>query len=282
MPLYAPNPQPFGGDLKNWNEYKFRCHSLSKLIDSAYKKMTKPALTELQSRDFLNLESKERTAKQEEKYNYYLEKIKNQGNIIDLPMSSMYEIWNQETFSIKPVLKAKQVRRGIAQEQDSIDLINEVLKSKFIKNDKRFTSDRLTGEPDIVVSHKDYVIDVKTCQDWQSFQSKTVKTATEDYFWQLWAYTQLTGKKVAWIAYTCPSYPDEFIEWEKAKCVTAEEENQMWLNYNYDRIPKDKRVKMFKVDVQGVDTDLVNRILDAAINTLFNLNQNYQNHKILN
>ena len=99
--------------------------------------------------------------------------------------------------------------------------------------------------------------------------------------WQLWAYTQLTGKKQAWIAYTCPSYPEEVIEYEKSWVFNADEENQVWLNMNYDRIPKEKRVKMFKVPVDHIDISLVNQIFDVVIQKLFEINQNYTNQQPL-
>jgi len=253
----------------DWSNFKFRCHYLGDLVGNWYNKENKPVLTDKQLEEFKKLESKAKlTDKQAETLANYKIKIeewhKNKENIKLEPatITVLNKIWAEEVLSIREILLRKAVKRGIKQENESIDLVNNVLKSKLTKNTKRLENNYFSGEPDIIT--KNQIIDIKTCESWQTFYYKSIKTATDDYFWQLWAYCQLANKSQAFIAYTLPSYDNETIAYEQSKTMDIKQENQIYLNMNFERIPKNKRIKIAKVEITGVNKQKVEKYLDKC------------------
>ena len=271
--------------LMDFTDYKFRCHYLAELVGSWYNQELKPALTEKQTEDYKNLLFKEkRTAKQEQTLADYEAKLEaKKSNVIEISQSTksvLHTIWNEEVVKTKPVLKSKAVRRGKNQEPESIDLVNKVFGIKMSKNEKRFENDFFTGEPDLITDKS--IIDIKTCESWETFWSKTEKKANDDYFWQVWAYMLLTGKEQGFIAYTLPSYDDNYIQqYAQPYAVDIEEENQIYLNLNFDRIPKDKRVKIFKIENREIDTQKIYNYLIKCRDYLNNLTTQFVNFQPL-
>jgi len=264
-------PVNIGGEVKqiDWNNFKFRCHYLKDLIGGYHKKQDKPPLTQNQFEEVKKLEAKDKlTDKQKEKLENYKIKVEEwarKQNTVELEPSTitvLNKIWAEEVLSIRDVLLSKAVKRGVKQEDESIDLVNSVFDSKLKKNTHRLENNYLSGEPDLVTEKS--IIDIKTCESWHTFYYKSIQTATDDYFWQLWAYCQLSGKEQAFIAYTLPSYDDETIAYQQSKTMDVDEENQIYLNMNFDRIPKNKRIKIAKVDVSGVDSLKVEKYLDKC------------------
>lgn len=264
-------PVNIGGELKqiNWNNFKFRCHYLGDLVGGWYNKQNKPVLTEKQFEEVKKLENKPKlTDKQAETLaNYKIkvdEWVRKQDNVELEPatITVLNRIWAEEVLSIRDVLLSKAVKRGVKQEDESIDLVNYIFKSALQKNTQRFENDYLSGEPDLVT--KSSIVDIKTCESWHTFYYKSIQTATDDYKWQLWAYCQLANKSQAFIAYTLPSYDDETVAYQQSKTMDIEEENQIYLNMNFERIPKIKRIKIAKVDVSGIDKVKVEKYLDKC------------------
>lgn len=99
-------------------------------------------------------------------------------------------------------LNDRKVKKGIVQEQDSIDLLNMVRLETYQKNDLRLENDYLTGECDII---SDGIIDIKTSWDLDSFPATIAeaekKTSAKLYEWQLTAYMCLYDKPYAELIY---------------------------------------------------------------------------------
>lgn len=280
----ATNFQPckVGGiNLKDFSNYQFRCSALHKIIKPTYTKQTKPALTEKQKDDFLNLETKERTKAQEEKYQYLVSKIEKaaeqEQKLETGTISELHKIWAKEVLEIEQELLSNAVRRGIEQEEDSIKLLNEVGNTKVSKNQETFSKGYLCGTPDILTEKA--VLDVKTCENWFSFDKSTAESSQSDHAWQLWGYQQLTGKGEAYIVRTLPSYPTDAIEIIASR-YPENCEDKVFGFYNYDRIPANKRVKMFKVDTSFISETKVKEIADKCRAYLNMLNHKFINQKV--
>jgi len=298
------------GEIKmiDFRDYKFRCHYLGNLIGSFLNKIKSDE--DYLEKVKLNKFEIDLTDKQTETAEKVQEKIKNGKELTktdktflndvflkkqqdleivktrvsnfgyeleDSSKSVLHKIWNFECLSIKEVLKSKAVRRGKSQEDESIDLVNQVFDITMSKNTKRFENDFFTGEPDLITEKS--IIDIKTCESWETFYSKTEKKANEDYFYQVWAYMILTGKKEGLVAYTLPSYDDAYITYDKSSNINIEEENQIFLNLNFDRIPKNKRVKIFKIENKEVDLFKVYQYLNKCRQYLDNLTTQLLNFK---
>ena len=293
----------------DFSNFLFRCHYLKDLVGAFYNQSQKPPLTEKQFEEVKKLEAKEKlTEKQKEKLESYQLKVnqwaEKQNNIQLEPgsISILNKIWNEEVLGIRETLKAEQVKRGINQEDESIQMLSNFYNKDFKKNTERLKSDYLTGEPDLIINES--IIDIKTCKDWSTFDYKTLNKASEDYFWQLWAYKVLTNKKKCFIAYVLPSYSEnvidkiilkefnQIIDFENASYYykslkfeglekTLKKENQeigknlvkklygIYLqefnNHNFDRIPKNKRLKICEVKgFEKIDTKIIYQYLDEC------------------
>jgi hypothetical protein len=99
-------------------------------------------------------------------------------------------------------LNDRKVKKGIVQEQDSIDLLNMVRIEDYQKNNLRLDNEFLTGECDII---SDGIIDIKTSWDLNSFPATILeaqkKTSANLYEWQLTAYMCLYDKPYAELIY---------------------------------------------------------------------------------
>jgi len=278
-------PQKIGEvGLKDFSDYKFRCHSLGDLIGGYLSERDKPALTDKQEETYREYLVKDKLTKlQAEKLAEFDAKIKAKENpIVELTQASktvLHNIWNYEILKIRPVLKSKAVRRGKAQEDESMDLVNQVFKIELSKNTKRLENDYFTGEPDLLTQES--VIDIKTCETWQTFQAKTSEVANTDHFYQVWAYLLLANKKRGYIAYTLPSYDESFILYKQEQAIDQEEADQEFYNMNFDRIPANKRIKVFKIQQRDIELPVVYEYLNKCREYLNNLNIHFANQQPL-
>lgn len=102
----------------------------------------------------------------------------------------------QYYFGYKTDLNDRKVKKGLLQEQDSIDLVNVVRIEDYQKNHIRLDNDYLSGCCDIITDNS--IIDVKTSWDLESFPA-TIKEAEKKsnaklYEWQGRAYMMLYDK----------------------------------------------------------------------------------------
>ena len=109
-------------------------------------------------------------------------------------------------------ISSKYMDKGIRVEDASIDLYNAVMLASYIKNTERRTNDWLTGEADIVATHK--IIDIISSWSLTTFPVLAEQGEDKGYEWQLRAYMMLWEKPYAEIAYCLVSTPDDLIGWE--------------------------------------------------------------------
>jgi hypothetical protein len=109
-------------------------------------------------------------------------------------------------------ITSKYMDKGIRVEDASIDLYNAVKLTSYAKNTKRRENDWITGEADIVATHK--IIDIKSSWSLATFPVLAEQGEDKGYEWQLRAYMMLWDKPYAEIAYCLVSTPDDLIGWE--------------------------------------------------------------------
>ncbi len=136
--------------------------------------------------------------------------------------------------------------KGILVEDDSILLINQLEGTSYKKNTELLTNDFLIGIPDIITD--DYVIDIKSSWNMDTFVSGLTKELPDKYYWQMQGYMSLTGASKSEISYCLISTPETLIlnEIEKAKANgnkwTPEE---IRANLTFDDIPiEERRIKI--------------------------------------
>ncbi len=155
-------------------------------------------------------------------------------------------------------VQTKQMKKGVAVEQDSIDMLSKLLSIGFSKNEERYSNAYVTGLPDIV--DNGMVIDIKSSYDLWTFMGNLPDKLDSLYYWQLMSYMWLTDAQSGYIAYCLSNTPDNIIEQEKYYLlknmdVVSEESPEyvkqalkLEFNMKFDDIDISERVLLYKVD----------------------------------
>lgn len=155
-------------------------------------------------------------------------------------------------------IQTKQMKKGVAVEQDSINMLSKLLSVEFSKNEERYSNAYITGLPDIV--DNGMVIDIKSSYDLWTFMGNLPDKLDSLYYWQLMSYMWLTNAKCGYIAYCLSNTPDNIIEQEKYYLlknmdVVSEESPEyvkqalkLEFNMKFDDIDISERVLLYKVD----------------------------------
>lgn len=170
----------------------------------------------------------------------------------------LLDIYIAEKYGRKKDVQTKQMKKGVAVEQDSIDLLAKYLDIPLFKNEERFSNPYITGLPDIVKGNM--IIDIKSSYDLWTFLGNLPDKLDSLYYWQLMSYMWLTGTEKGYIAYCLSNTPDNIIEQEKYYLlknmdVISEESPEyvkealkLEFNMKFDDIDIAERVLLYKVD----------------------------------
>lgn len=177
------------------------------------------------------------------------------------------ELWIKEVYGREKLIATKYMDKGIACESDSLDLVKEVIGETYFKNNKTLENEFITGTPDVIAS--EFVRDIKSSWDLWTFAAVDESKARKDYLSQLVGYMWLTGKEKAYLDYCLVNTPEEIISYETYKLKasgaikdTAEGEEKARINYVFDDIEPEKRLKTFAFEMDlEMQTKLTERIL---------------------
>jgi hypothetical protein len=112
----------------------------------------------------------------------------------------LLRIYKKHIKGEETILQTPAILNGIAREEESIELYNTLYGRFHVKNEQYYTSPHLHGTPDIVTNT--WVIDIKTCMKSDTFDKITEAKAYRSYWWQLVAYSYLTGKMKVALVFT--------------------------------------------------------------------------------
>lgn len=179
--------------------------------------------------------------------------------------------------SVSQYKGTKYTNKGILAEQDSLNLINFIDGTDYIKNEQRIQNEFLSGIPDSwrgeSIYNADYVPDVKTSWDFETFIENVGKPLNPLYWWQQQGYFGLTGASAGEVSYCLVNTPESIIQGEKERlarrldAVTTESpeyrlaEALLVNNMTFDDIPVLER--RLKFDVKR-DDDAIQRIYDKV------------------
>lgn len=179
----------------------------------------------------------------------------------------LVDLIGEVKYGIREEISSKQMDKGTYVEADGITLLSEQVGQLMVKNKNTYRNDYITGTPDILLAEA--VVDIKSPYTWGNFAKAGM---TKDYEWQLRGYMALTGKEVAHLAYCLVDLPEGLLYDEVKRAAYyrgimdgSEEydalEEQLRLNFQYGRIPAEKRVKIITIarDAQ-LEADLYERI----------------------
>ena len=154
----------------------------------------------------------------------------------------------EELFNYKPQLNTKPVLKGIHQEEDSIQLLNDVTFNSFTKHVGRKTNDWLTGEPDLVgISTIEDIKSSWSLDTFPAFQEDAeaaVKKA--GYDWQLRGYMLLFDKPEAKVHYCMVSTRGYVFDEKGDKVFLLNDWDDLSL-HQVDKIDPSKRITTVEI-----------------------------------
>jgi hypothetical protein len=156
----------------------------------------------------------------------------------------------------------KYTQKGKLGENDSIALINALDGFDLVKNEIRVENKWITGVADAFLGENiheaEYIIDVKTSWDWDSFAANIGSALNPLYWWQIQGYMELTGAKAGEVSYCLINTPDVIIQQEllnlarRMDVISIESpafkaaEKELINNLTFDNIPApERRLKFF-------------------------------------
>jgi len=119
----------------------------------------------------------------------------------------------QEFFEYEGELNSKYLNKGLAQEQDSINLLNLVRLEDYKKNEDRVENEWLSGCCDIITDTS--IIDIKTSWSLDTFPATTYELKDlSEYEWQgrayMWLYDMPTFELCYVMVSTAPELLGEY------------------------------------------------------------------------
>lgn len=139
-----------------------------------------------------------------------------------------------EYFGVREQISSKAIQKGIACEQASIDLLNDVefrLSKPYTKNTERRSNDWITGECDIYDAESRVIRDIKTSWSLSTFPLFAIDAS--DYEWQMRGYMWLWDCDAASVDYCLVDTPEHLIGYEQRELHIV------------SHIEPEKRVKSF-------------------------------------
>jgi hypothetical protein len=159
----------------------------------------------------------------------------------------------EDFFEYRSELNSKYITKGLAQEQDSINLLNLVRLEDYKKNEERVDNEWLTGCCDIITDTS--IIDIKTSWSLDTFPATSYELKDlSDYEWQ--------GRAYMWL-YDMPSFELCYVMVTTAPEIMGEYENGA-LHY-VDHIAPEKRITSitFERDKE-IDIQMAERLILAT------------------
>jgi hypothetical protein len=116
----------------------------------------------------------------------------------------------EDFYDYRSELNNKYITKGLAQEQDSIDLLNLVRFESYKKYEHRAENEWLTGSCDIITD--ELIIDIKTSWSLDTFPATTYELKDiSDYEWQGRAYMWLYDRPTFELCYVMVSTAPELL-----------------------------------------------------------------------
>lgn len=267
---------------------KFRCSELYRLMGGISKteltEKQKKTLAEYMQRD-ADPDAKPLTDNQREEMERLITKRDTPPELSDGAKTYVREVWLAENKGFVKDFESLYTRKGIQAEQDSLQLMTDVIGELFIKNEVGKRKGTLGGTPDVVkvFRRKDdgekrrHIYDAKSCWDPGTFMSK--KESDSAYDWQGKGYMYLFDADLFTLVYTlvdCPEpvYADAYRRFcwnndivddslpEYAKMVQAFElANKFTQNPVYS---KSERIKWYTIERDPADDKLIEERLKMA------------------
>lgn len=260
-----------------FNKYKFRCHSVGNIMVGAIS-----ALTTKQDEYLKDLtikkDSKGLTDRQTIDYAKLLEKKIAKPKLSVTAKSYLDKIHAKEVFGKDDSIYSKYMDKGLTQEEISISLYSDVKDFMFLKNDEYKQNDFICGTPD---NTQDKIRDIKTSWDFKTFPMHKKEIPSNIYYWQLQCYMELFDLDESELVYCLVDTPEMLVDDEIRRAgwklglidVPTELEDEIRNNMQYDNIDPTRRVKVYNIDRNKKDIELLYQVIELSRKYLNGLEQ---------
>lgn len=245
-------------------KFKISCHAIASIMAGSI------GLTDVQKARIDELETRKRdaaagvakvkplTANMEEELKQLIQKRDNP----ELPKGAKtyLKTWvKRKLFNRKEEWKSIVIDKGLACEQQGIDLVSKIYNLDGLYKNEEFFGDHeyIEGCPDILPESDEAVRDIKNSWDLFSFPMFETEMPNDDYWWQLQGYMIITGRRKAVVDYVLIDTPMPLILLDlkklyfqsggKAEDWTHEKYEELYPNYQFNDIEEKYRVKSFHV-----------------------------------
>jgi hypothetical protein len=138
---------------------------------------------------------------------------KNKGEVLSVgAKTSLMKRAKEFVYGYDEKITSKYMTKGIMVEDESIELFNAALGTRYSKNEEWNQNEWITGTADIVAD--DRIIDIKSSWCLTTFPAIAEFGENSTYEWQLRAYMMLWNKPLASIAYCLVNTPESLIGYE--------------------------------------------------------------------
>lgn len=174
-------------------------------------------------------------------------------DLISKTAQTYCETWLKEKlYNRQHTFSSKYTEKGLLTENESIDFLAEYYDlCLLMKNDKQFSNEWITGEPDVI--QPNLIIDVKN--SWSPFTFPYFGTDVPDksYYWQGQCYMDLTDTDEFWLIYVLSDTPQHLIEREMfsyaRKMGMTDPDEAIWDHFmkdmTYSDVPDDLKIKRY-------------------------------------
>lgn len=187
---------------------------------------------------------------------------KEAGLLSETAKTYCQQLFREKKYNRRKGLVNKYVEKGIYNEEMAIDMLSELDGKFYVKNEKFFENDFITGTPDIIT---DSIIDIKCSFDLWTFPFPDDKI-NPMYYWQMQAYMELAGKETAVLAYVLTDTPSFMVKRELSQlmykiCVNPDDsEEKLTEMYRrveremkFEDIPLNERICKFNIQKNQAD-----------------------------
>lgn len=152
---------------------------------------------------------------------YELNKLEATKHIDPLPTTAksyLKRVYGELKYGKKTAYKEKgnkYTNKGKLAEADSLKLISDLDGIEYKKNEIRIDNEFLSGIPDTFIGkdiyNAEYIPDVKSSWDWDTFSDSLDKDLNPLYWWQIQGYLALTGASAGEVSYCLISMPESLL-----------------------------------------------------------------------
>ena len=246
-------------------EFRIRCSAIGSIMTDPRGKSVAEKITEIEASIVEKSAKLEVTKPTLKTYQNILDSIRKLETsrelllpLIDAPnlsqtCISFLEKWvSEKVYKRRVEFTSKQTNKGNIVEEDAIIYASGHVGEMGLssKNEQRFNSDFLHGEPDVI--SEDYVFDLKSSWSHDTFPLYATELPESDYEWQVLGYMALTGKKKGRVIFALMSMPEEMImkeaRWKLGYEYTEDQYQEFADQFRYDDLPPYLRIKEFEVE----------------------------------